>query len=214
MSQEQIRIILADDHAVIRTGLRRLLEQNGEMTVIAEAENGERAYQLFIELKPHLVVMDLSMPGMGGIEAIRKILGRDPSARIVVFSMHENAAFAYQALNMGAKAYVAKSGMSEDLIVAVKKAASGGTYISPLIAQKMAMQMVSGDDAISKKLSAREFEVFRLIAEGKSGEDIGRVLNISQKTVSNYQTMIRQKLGVNSPVELVRLAMRHGLIEG
>jgi DNA-binding NarL/FixJ family response regulator len=115
---------------------------------------------------------------------------------------------------MGAKAYVAKSGMSEDLMAAVKKAASGGTYISPLIAQKMAMQMVSGDDAISKKLSAREFEVFRLIAEGKSGEDIGRVLNISQKTVSNYQTMIRQKLGVNSPVELVRLAMRHGLIEG
>jgi two-component system, NarL family, invasion response regulator UvrY len=98
-------------------------------------------------------------------------------------------------------------------VIAVKKAAAGHAYISPVVAQKMALQSVSGDDALTKKLSAREFEVFRLIAEGKSAEDIGQVLNISQKTVANYQTMIRQKLGVNSPVELVRLAIRHGLIE-
>ncbi len=214
MSQEHIRIILADDHAVVRSGLRRLLEQNPEMQVIAEAENGEQAYQLYTELLPDVVVMDISMPGMGGLEAIRRILGRNPVARLVVFSMHENAAFAFQALNMGAKGYVAKSGMAEDLVIAVKKAAAGGSYISPVVAQNMALQTVSGDDALSKKLSAREFEVFRLIAEGKGAEDIGLLLNISQKTVANYQTMIRQKLGVNSPVELVRLAIRHGLIEG
>lgn len=213
MSTEPIRILLADDHAVVRSGLRRLLEQNGEMQVIAEAGSGEQAYQLFSELKPDVVVMDLSMPGMGGLEAIRRILVRSPLARVVVFSMHENAAFAFQALNIGARAYVAKSGMAEDLVIAVRNAAAGNTYISPVVAQKMAMQTVSGDDALSKKLSAREFEVFRLIAEGKSAEDIGHLLNISQKTVANYQTMIRQKLGVNSPVELVRLAIRHGLIE-
>ncbi|MEY3747106.1 MAG: hypothetical protein RL194_565 [Pseudomonadota bacterium] len=213
MSQEPIRILLADDHAVVRSGLRRLLEQNAEMQVIAEAGSGEQAYQLFSELKPDVVVMDLSMPGMGGLEAIRRILVRSPLARVVVFSMHENAAFAFQALNIGARAYVAKSGMAEDLVIAVRNAAAGSTYISPVVAQKMAMQTVSGDDALSKKLSAREFEVFRLIAEGKSAEDIGHLLNISQKTVANYQTMIRQKLGVNSPVELVRLAIRHGLIE-
>lgn len=213
MSLEPIRILLADDHAVVRSGLRRLLEQNAEMQVIAEAGSGEQAYQLFSELKPDVVVMDLSMPGMGGLEAIRRILVRSPLARVVVFSMHENAAFAFQALNIGARAYVAKSGMAEDLVIAVRNAAAGSTYISPVVAQKMAMQTVSGDDALSKKLSAREFEVFRLIAEGKSAEDIGHLLNISQKTVANYQTMIRQKLGVNSPVELVRLAIRHGLIE-
>ncbi len=213
MSTEPIRILLADDHAVVRSGLRRLLEQNAEMQVIAEAGSGEQAYQLFSELKPDVVVMDLSMPGMGGLEAIRRILVRSPLARVVVFSMHENAAFAFQALNIGARAYVAKSGMAEDLVIAVRNAAAGSTYISPAVAQKMAMQTVSGDDALSKKLSAREFEVFRLIAEGKSAEDIGNLLNISQKTVANYQTMIRQKLGVNSPVELVRLAIRHGLIE-
>ncbi len=213
MSQEPIRILLADDHAVVRSGLRRLLEQNAEMRVIAEADSGEQAYQLFAEQLPDVIVIDLSMPGMGGLEAIRRILVRSPLARVVVFSMHENAAFAFQALNIGAKAYVAKSGMAEDLVTAVRKAAAGGSYISPAVAQKMAMQSVSGDDALSKKLSAREFEVFRLIAEGKSAEDIGHLLNISQKTVANYQTMIRQKLGVNSPVELVRLAIRHGLIE-
>ncbi|CAG0997959.1 Response regulator UvrY [Methylophilaceae bacterium] len=213
MSQDNIRIILVDDHAVVRSGLRRLLEQKPGMEVVAEAESGEQAYQLFTELLPDVVVMDLSMPGMGGLEALRRILGRSPQARVVVFSMHENAAFAYQALSMGAKSYVAKSGMAEDLIHAVKKAAVGGTYISPAVAQKMALQSVSGEDTLSKKLSAREFEVFRLIAEGNSAEDIGRLLNISQKTVANYQTMIRQKLGVNSPVELVRLAIRHGLIE-
>lgn len=213
MSQEPIRIILADDHAVVRSGLRRLLEQNPEMQVVAEAESGEQAYQIYTELLPDVIVIDISMPGMGGLEAIRRILGRNPVARIVVFSMHENAAFAFQALNMGAKGYVAKSGMAEDLVIAVKKAAAGGSYISPVVAQKMALQTVSGDDALSKKLSAREFEVFRLIAEGKNADEIGLLLNISQKTVANYQTMIRQKLGVNSPVELVRLAIRHGLIE-
>jgi two-component system, NarL family, invasion response regulator UvrY len=213
MSHEHIRIILADDHSVVRSGLRRLLEQNPAMEVIAEAESGEQAYQLYTELLPDVVVMDISMPGMGGLEAIRRILGRNSYARVVIFSMHENAAFAFQAMNMGAKGYVAKSSMAEDLVIAVKKAALGQAYISPIVAQKMALQSVSGDDVLAKKLSAREFEVFRLIAEGKNAEDIGHVLNISQKTVANYQTMIRQKLGVNSPVELVRLAIRHGLIE-
>jgi two-component system invasion response regulator UvrY len=213
MSHEYIRIILADDHSVVRSGLRRLLEQNPAMEVIAEAESGEQAYQLYTELLPDVVVMDISMPGMGGLEAIRRILGRNSHARVVIFSMHENAAFAFQAMNMGAKGYVAKSSMAEDLVIAVKKAAVGQAYISPVVAQKMALQSVSGDDVLAKKLSAREFEVFRLIAEGKNAEDIGHVLNISQKTVANYQTMIRQKLGVNSPVELVRLAIRHGLIE-
>ena len=206
-------MLLADDHVVVIAGLRRLLEQNPQMEVLAKAESGEQAYHLFSELSPDVVVMDISMPGRGGFEAVRRILGRDPSAKIVIFSMYENAAFAFQALNMGAKGYVAKSSMAEDLILAVKKADAGETYISPSVAQNMAMYSLSGDDSLSKKLSTREFEVFRLIAEGKSAEDIGQLLNISQRTVANYQTIIRQKLDVHNPVELVRLAIRHGLIE-
>ena len=206
-------MLLADDHVVVIAGLRRLLEQNPQMEVLAKAESGEQAYHLFSELSPDVVVMDISMPGMGGFEAVRRILGRDPSAKIVIFSMYENAAFAFQALNMGAKGYVAKSSMAEDLILAVKKADAGETYISPSVAQNMARYSLSGDDSLSKKLSTREFEVFRLIAEGKSAEDIGQLLNISQRTVANYQTISRQKLDVHNPVELVRLASRHGLIE-
>lgn len=208
-----IRVMLADDHIVVRSGLRRLLEQSGGMEVVAEVESGEQAYQLFSEHKPDVLVMDLSMPGIGGLEALRRIMARHPAAHIVIFSMHENAAFASQALTAGALGYVAKSEAAEDLVRAVREAAAGRGFISPAVAQKIALQSLSGDEEPTSKLSAREFEVFRLLAEGKSVDEIAEVLKISQKTVANYQTILKQKLDITNSVELVRLAIRFGVIE-
>jgi len=213
MSQQQtISIMLVDDHAVVRSGLRRMLELRTDMTVVAEASSGEQAYQMYMETTPDIVIMDLSMPGMGGLEALRRIIARDPKAKMLVFSMHDNPSFISQALKSGAKGYVTKTGISDELIKAVLEIVRGNTFLSSDIAQKMVMQTITGDMSPLRELSVREFEVFRLLAEGKTVEDIGDLLKISQKTASNYQTIIRQKLGVATAIDLMRLAMRHGVI--
>ena len=208
-----IKVLLTDDHAVVRSGVRRLLEQHDGMEVIAEAESGEQAYQLFSEHLPDVLVMDMSMPGMGGLEALRRIIARHQSAKIIMFSMHENATFATQALTSGAAGYVAKSGDADDLVNAVRDVAAGKNYLSAIMAQKIAMQSLAGDENPTHKLTAREFEVFRFLAEGKMVDEIAKILNLGQKTVANYQTLLKQKLDVNSPVELVRLAIKYGVIE-
>ena len=209
-----IERMLVDDHAVVRSGLRRLLELNKRIEVIAEADSGEQAYQFYGELEPDVVVMDISMPGMGGLESARRIIKRYASAKIVIFSMHESASFASQALKSGVKGYVTKTGAPEDLTRAVLEVANGKTFLSAEIAQKIALEALSGHDEPIHQLSGREFEVFRLLAEGKKVEEIAEMLKISQKTVANYYTMIKQKLGVSSPIDMVRLAIRHGLVEG
>lgn len=208
-----LNILLVDDHAVVRSGLRRLLEINTALTVCAEAESGELAYQLYGELLPDVVVMDISMPGMGGLEAAKRIIQRYPSAKIIIFSMHEAVSFASQALKTGVKGFVTKTGVADDLLQAVLEVSKGRTFLSAGIAQKIALQTLMGNDDPMHQLSSREFEVFRLLAEGKKVEDVAEMLKISQKTVANYYTIIKQKLGVSSPVEMVRLAMKHGLIQ-
>lgn len=213
MGNEKIRIMLVDDHAVVRSGLRRMMDKHADMLVIAEADSGEAAYQIYAEHLPDILVMDISMPGMGGLEATRRILVRFPSARILIFSMHENAAFATQAIRAGAKGYVAKADAPEDLLVAIRDLARGKNWVSPSVAQKVAMQSMLGEENPLQQLSAREFEVFRLLADGRTSEEIGEMLKISQKTVANYHTLVKQRLGVNSSVELLRLAIRHGVVE-
>lgn len=210
----RIKILLVDDHAVVRSGLRRLLEINNALEVCAEADSGEVAYQIYCESQPDIVVMDISMPGMGGLEAAKRIIQRHPHAKIIIFSMHEAVSFASQALKTGVKGFVTKTGLAEDLLQAVLDVAKGRTFLSAGIAQKIALQTLIGDDDPMHQLSSREFEVFRLLAEGKKVEDVAEMLKISQKTVANYYTIIKQKLGVASPVEMVRLAMKHGLIQG
>ncbi|MEQ1765865.1 MAG: response regulator transcription factor [Methylotenera sp.] len=207
------KLLLVDDHAVVRSGLRRLLELTKGIEVIAEADSGEQAYQQYGDLLPDVVLMDLSMPGMGGLESARRIIKRFPAAKIIIFSMHETASFASQALKAGVKGYVAKTGAAEDLTRAVTEVVKGKTFLSDVIAQKIALQTLTGDDDPMHQLSAREFEVFRLLAEGKKVEEVAEMLKISQKTVANYYTIIKQKLEVSSPIEMVRFAMRHGLIE-
>lgn len=209
---DALTILLADDHAVLRAGIRRLLEQQA-MRIVAEADSGERAYQLYVEHRPDLVVMDLSMPGAGGLEAVRRLLMREPLARVLVYSMHDRPGFAVQALRAGALGYVSKACAPEELLLAVRAVGGGGTHLSPEIAQRLAMKAVheAGDPADA--LSPREFEIFRLLADGLELDDIARRLNLSAKTVANHQSLLKHKLGVSTATELVRLALRHGVID-
>ena len=206
-------IVLVDDHAVVRAGVRRLLEQEPLFEVIGEAESGEKAYQIFGELKPDVMVMDLSMPGMGGLEGIRRILMRYEKAKILVLSMHEDLSFANQALKLGAKGYLTKNTLADDLVKSIETVTQGDVFLSDEIAKKMAMQSISGNQDPVQELSAREFEIFRLLAEGLDIDAIASTLNISSKTVSNYQTMIKQKLNINTPIELIRYAIKVGVIK-
>ena len=206
-------IVLVDDHAVVRAGVRRLLEQEPLFEVIGEADSGEKAYQIFGELKPDVMVMDLSMPGMGGLESIRRILMRYEKAKILVLSMHEDLSFANQALKLGAKGYLTKNTLADDLVKSIETVTQGDVFLSDEIAKKMAMQSISGNQDPVHELSAREFEIFRLLAEGLDIDAIASTLNISSKTVSNYQTMIKQKLNINTPIELIRYAIKVGVIK-
>jgi len=210
---KKINIILVDDHAVVRAGVRRLLEQESSFDVIGEAESGEKAYQLFGELNPDVMVMDLSMPGMGGLESIRRILMRDEKARILVLSMHEDLSFANQALKLGAKGYLIKNTLGDDLVKAIKAISQGDIFLSDEIAKKIAVTSIDGGQDPIHDLSAREFEIFRLLAEGFEVDAIATTINISSKTVSNYQTMIKQKLNIHTPVELIRYAIKAGVIK-
>lgn len=209
MTKSSIKVLLVDDHAVVRAGYKRYLELDTQIEVIGEAENGEQAYELLAALKADVIVMDLSMPGRGGLESIRHILQRYPEQRILVFTMHENPALAAQALRAGAKGYLTKS-VSPDLIVdAIHQIMQGGQPIDADLAT--AIKQSELESAPHLQLAPREFEIFRLLANGQSVDEIGQRLHIGLKTVSNYQTTIRQKLGVTTAIELHQYARQHGL---
>ena len=209
MTKSSIKVLLVDDHAVVRAGYKRYLELDTQIEVVGEAENGEQAYALLSELTADVIVMDLSMPGRGGLETIRHILQRYPEQRILVFTMHENAALAAQALRAGAKGYLTKS-VSPDLIVdAIHQIMQGGQPIDADLAA--AIKQSELESAPHLQLAPREFEIFRLLANGQSVDEIGQRLHIGLKTVSNYQTTIRQKLGVTTAIELHQYARQHGL---
>ncbi len=212
MNAEPIRIMLVDDHAVVRAGFRRLLEQQPGIRVVAETDSGERAYLLYVEHAPDVMVLDLSMPGVSGFEIIRRIVERQSDARILVFSMHEDASLAVRAIQLGARGYVTKSNAPEVLATAVVEVAAGKVFLSDDVARSIAILKVTGDDNPVTALSAREFEIFRLLVSGRPAAQIARILNLSAKTVANYHTLIKQKLHTASDVELVLLALRHNLL--
>ncbi len=205
-----IRILLIDDHAVVRAGYHRFLERNEDLKVVAEAADAEHAYAQFRQHKPDVSICDLSMPGAGGLTVIRRIVGLDRLARILVFSMHEDAVFAVRSLQAGARGYVTKNCEPETLVEAVRQIHAGRSYFSPDIAQRLALGR--GDADPLSVLSAKEFEVFRLIAEGRSVTDIAFALSLSQKTVANYQALIKEKLGATTTTALVHIALRNGVI--
>lgn len=208
-----IRVLLVDDHAVVREGYRNLLEDCTDIDVIAEAESGELACKKYAESNPDVVIMDLSLPGMGGLEAIRRIIARDASAKVLVFSMHEDTVFVEQALQAGATGYITKNSTADVLVEAVMKVAQGKIHLDQDIAQNLAVQKTRGRSIPFSNLSTREFEIFCLLAEGANVATIADRLSLSYKTVANYSTQIKHKLEVNTTAELARLAIRHGIIK-
>ncbi|HEX9882127.1 MAG TPA: response regulator transcription factor [Hyphomicrobium sp.] len=201
-------VMLVDDHAVVREGYRRLIEKHKDLTVIAEAPDGQAAYRLYKEHKPDVVVLDLSMPGKSGIEVLRQLRQWDDGARILIFTMHQNAAYAVQAFQAGAKGYITKSSAPELLVDAIRDVAAGKTAISPDVSHTLALARISDETELLDSLTAREFDIFRMLADAKSIAEISTTLNLSPKTVSNYHYLIKSKLGVASDIELVHLAMR------
>jgi len=213
MGLNKTTVLLVDDHELVRAGFRRLLEDGDKLIVVAEAGSGEQAVQDYTKHNPDVVVMDISMPGIGGIGAIERIIARDPNAYILVLSVHEDSVFTTRALQAGAKGFIPKRSAPEEMIKAVELVSQGKMCIDPAIAQQIAMQKLTGSDNIFDVLSPREFEVFRLLAEGKSVNDIADILSLSPKTVGTHHTNIKQKLDVSNSAELARLAIRSGLLE-
>lgn len=207
-----IRVLLVDDHAVVRAGYRMLLEQAG-MDVIAEADSGENACRLYAELQPDVVIMDLSLPGISGLEAVRRIVARDAKARILVFSMHDDPVFIDQAVNAGARGYITKRSAAEVMVEALRTIAGGKVYIEPGLAQELAFRKIRENDSPFAVLTTREFEICTLLAQGRNTSEIAKRLSISYKTVANYSTQIKGKLGVGTTAELARLAIRYNIIQ-
>lgn len=208
-----IRTILVDDHAVVRLGYRSLLEIAGDIVVIAEAETGEEAYQSFLAMGPDVIVMDLALPGMGGLEVTRRILRRDASAKVLVFSMYDDLAFVRQALQAGARGYVSKNSAPEVLVTAVRQTAAGERYLEPRLARELRLHSRPADRTPLAGLSTREFEIFCLLARGQKIGDIAERLSLSYKTVANYYTQIKSKVEAKTLADITRLAIRHGVLE-
>jgi DNA-binding NarL/FixJ family response regulator len=203
-----IMIMLVDDHAVVRAGYKRYLELDPTLSVVAEAASGEQAYAQLLTQTVDVVVMDLSMPGQGGFETLRRILARSPKQKIIVFTMHENAAMAQQALQLGASGYLTKSLPPDEIVQAIHRVIAGER---PLAAS-LEMPKSYPNGTPHAELLPREFEVLGLLVEGRSNEVIASKLHISERTAANYVTSVRKKLGVSSHYEIREYAERFGLL--
>lgn len=209
--QDCVTVLLVDDHAVVREGYRRLLERSSNISVVGEAADAQAAYLQYMELQPQVVVMDISLPGASGIEALRRIRSRFEDARVLMFSMYEDPIFAARAMQAGARGYVTKAAAPEVLVEAVLTVARGRLYMGHRVAQELALRNVAGAAEPTDVLSPREFEVLRLLVQGMALRDIARQLGLTPKTVANHQSAIRQKLGADSAVRLLQAAQRLGL---
>ncbi|HET7880181.1 MAG TPA: response regulator transcription factor [Acetobacteraceae bacterium] len=204
-----MKVLLVDDHAVVRNGLRNLLTSVAD-TEISEAATGRDALALLRQERPDLVVLDLNLPGMGGLELLRRMLLEDAAVPILVLSMHTETLYAARALQLGAKGYLSKNASAEEVLKAVRRIAGGGRYIESELAQELALQQVSPGHGL-QDLSERDIEIMRLLAEGSSLAEIADALGVGYKTVANACSGIKAKLGVTRTNDLVRLAMTLGV---
>lgn len=208
-----ISVLLVDDHTVVRTGFRLLLETTSDVRVVAEADSGEAACRRFDEVSPDVVVLDLFMPGIGGLETLRRLRSRNQSAKMLALSAHDDVMHARRALRQGALGFLSKRTAPETLLEAVRTVAAGLRYIDPKLAQEIALADVAGTTSPLELLSEREFEVFMRLANGSAVQRIASELNLSASTVGTHLYNIKQKLQVTNQAELTLVALRAGLIE-
>jgi DNA-binding NarL/FixJ family response regulator len=212
--KDKIKVILVDDHAVVRAGFRMLLSTVADIDVIAEADRGETACQLYLEQQPDVMVLDLSMPGIGGLESLRRICNRDSHAKILVFSVHDEMVYVDRAINAGAKGYITKNSAPDILVEAIRKIARGEMYIEQGLMKNRPLHNNDTDyKAIVDNLSAREFDIFIRLAKGLTAHKIAEELCLGYKTVANYGTQIRSKLNVSSSAELAHIAIALGMMK-
>ncbi|MBS0448919.1 MAG: response regulator transcription factor [Proteobacteria bacterium] len=207
-----IRVLLADDHPVVRSGYRRLLDETTDIRVIAEAATGDDAYAACIADPPDVLATDLAMPGGGGLELIRRVMQREAAARVLVFSMYDSTALVRRALEAGARGFLTKAAAPERLAQAVRALHRGERYLDAGLSSALARRDPASEGERLATLSLREFEIFRLLAQGHTPDECARALKLSPKTVSNHQTVIKDKLGVATSAALAHLAIRHGVI--
>lgn len=207
-----IKVILVDDHAVVRAGFKMLLSMEENIEIIAEAERGEQAISTYQEKKPDVLVMDLSMPGIGGLEAIKRIDAQDKSAKILVFSVNDESVFVDRAMAAGAKGFISKNSAASDLSGAIKTVVRDDIYLEKTLEFNEYYPEGADKQKVIKAFSPREFDVFLLLAKGKTARIIADDLSLGYKTIANYSTQIKKKLGVNSVAELAHIAVLYGMI--
>jgi len=208
-----INVMLVDDHAVVRFGFRMLLESTDDIKVVAEAESAETAYQHIPTAKPDVIVMDISLGGTMGVEATRRIVARDKTAKVLGLSSHEDPSYVRYMLKAGALGYLSKRSAPDELIHAIRQVAEGRMYIEASLSQRMALEEFNGEKSPIEVLSEREFGVFIQLAKGLSVNQIAELLTISPRTVGTHLYNVKQKLGAANQAELTLIAVRHGLIE-
>jgi len=216
MKNSQIRVLIADDHAILRSGLRMLIGSQQDMTVVAEAQNGDEAIQIARKMSPDIVILDITMPERGGLYAIDEILKNNLSTRILLLTMHEELAYLRTALAAGASGYVLKKSVDADLLAAIRAVHKGRTYIDAELASELvrhAMPDAGRSNAkLTEVLSERELQVLKLVAEGFSSREIAQQIFVSVKTVETYRGRFAEKLGLTSRAEIVRYALEMGLL--
>src|SRR5436309_4850340 len=205
-----MRVLIVDDHRIVASGCRALFADDPEIDIVeaSDAESGERA---FAAERPDICVIDINLPTVSGFELARRILAREPSSRIIMFSMNDDPVFAVRAIEVGAKGYVSKTGDPQDLVEAIHEVANGGVYLPPAIARSIAFAGPSFAQSPLSKLTSREMEILRLLSAGKSLSEIAWLIHSSYKTVANTSSIMRHKLGVRTSAELVRLAIENGV---
>lgn len=209
-----IRVLLADDHELVRTGIRRLLDDIADIEVCGEAQDGEEALAAVRELKPDVVLMDLSMPGIGGLEATRKLARSSPETAVIIVTVHIDDPFPSQLIKAGAMGYLSKGATLDETVHAIHEVHEGRRYITPAIAQKLALSSVDEECSPLESLSQRELQVMLMLVQGQKIADISGKLCLSPKTISTYRTRVYEKLGVKNDAALARLAMQYGLLDG
>ena len=209
-----IRIVVADDHTIVREGLKQVLSSASDFSIVGEAQTGHEVLERVRDLEFDVLLLDMSMPGKSGIELIKQVRGEKPKLRILVLSMHQERQYAVRAIKAGASGYLTKESAAVQLVAAIRKVAAGGAFITEAVAEQLALGAMPQTEGLPHEaLSDREFQVFRRLASGEAVSKIAEALSLSVKTVSTHKARILQKMNMNNPAELIRYAIKHRLID-